>query len=251
MTVTAPSHPKPACLKSPTDDRWLDAAMGDLPRLLADHAHCEEKAAATALSLVARYPDDVPLVTSMLHLAQEELGHFTRLVQVLRERDWPLGRIEPDRYVKALLALNRVQGVEHVVDHQQTPEWVDIVREISGGGVDVAFDAVGGAAYHQIRRCMAWDGRLLIIGFVGGIAEAPTNHILLKNYSVVGVHWGASLSRNPDALNQQMTSVLDLASSGAVDPLIFPAYSFAEAPRAIQDLAERKTWGKVVVEVSK
>jgi len=116
MTVTAPSHPKPACLKSPTDDRWLDAAMGDLPRLLADHAHCEEKAAATALSLVARYPDDVPLVTSMLHLAQEELGHFTRLVQVLRERDWPLGRIEPDRYVKALLALNRVQGVEHVVD---------------------------------------------------------------------------------------------------------------------------------------
>ena len=87
-------------------------------------------------------------------------------------------------------ALVRSLGVEHIVDHRETPDWVDTVREMSGGGVDVAWDAVGGDAFHQVRRCMAWDGRLLIVGFVGGIAQAPTNHALLKNYSIVGVHWG-------------------------------------------------------------
>jgi NADPH2:quinone reductase len=141
-------------------------------------------------------------------------------------------------------------GADEVIDHHQTPEYVDIVRDLSGGGVDVAYDPVGGDNIHQVRRCIAWDGRLLIIGFVAGIPDLPANHILLKNYSVVGVHWGASLARDPDSLNQQMASVLGLAATGAVDPLIFPPYLFDDAARAIQDLAERKTWGKVVVQVS-
>tara|TARA_Y100001960_G_C14452425_1_gene717935 strand:- start:499 stop:792 length:294 start_codon:yes stop_codon:yes gene_type:complete len=96
---------------------------------------------------------------------------------------------------------------------------------------------------------MAWDGRLLIIGFVAGIPDLPANHILLKNYSVVGVHWGASLGRNPQSLHNQMKSVLQLAGSGEVDPLIFPPYEYQNGAQAIQDLADRKTWGKVVVRV--
>ncbi|HJM99207.1 MAG TPA: hypothetical protein QF850_03030, partial [Acidimicrobiales bacterium] len=70
-----------------------------------------------------------------------------------------------------------------------------------------------------------------------------------KNYSVVGVHWGASLGRNPASLNNQMVSVLSHAETGAVDPLIFPPYEFSEGATAIQDLADRKTWGKVIVRV--
>lgn len=140
-------------------------------------------------------------------------------------------------------------GADVVIDHHQTPDFVDAVRDASGGGVDVAYDPVGGDTMHQVRRCMAWDGRLLVIGFVAGIPDLPANHILLKNYSVVGVHWGASLMRDPQGLDRQMRSVLELAGSGAVDPLIYPPYEFADAARAIQDLAERKTWGKVVVRV--
>lgn len=140
-------------------------------------------------------------------------------------------------------------GADHVIDHRATPDWVDAVREVSGGGVDVAYDPVGGDTTHQVRRCMAWDGRLLVIGFVAGIPDLPANHILLKNYSVVGVHWGASLGRNPASLNRQMGSVLDLAGTGAVDPLIYPPYEFADASQGVQDLADRKTWGKVVVRV--
>jgi NADPH2:quinone reductase len=140
-------------------------------------------------------------------------------------------------------------GADVVIDHHETPNFVDAVREASGGGVDVAYDPVGGDTTHQIRRCMAWDGRLLIIGFVAGIPDLPANHMLLKNYSVVGVHWGASLGRDPESLSRQMHSVLELAGTGQVDPLIYPPYDFDKAASAIQDLAERKTWGKVVVRV--
>jgi len=145
--------------------------------------------------------------------------------------------------------LVRSLGVERVVDHQAIPAWVDTVREMSGGGVDVCFDAVGGDSYQLARRCMAWDGRLLIIGFVGGIADAPTNHILLKNYSVVGVHWGASLMRDPEALGHQMGAVFDLAEQGKVAPPLYPPFAFAEAAHALQDLADRKVYGKAVVEL--
>lgn len=146
--------------------------------------------------------------------------------------------------------LVRGLGVELIVDHRSTPAWVDTVREMSGGGVDVAYDAVGGDAFHQVRRCMAWNGRLLIIGFVGGIAQAPTNHALLKNYSIVGVHWGASLMRDPSGLQRQMDAIFELARQGAVKPALFPPVTFDGAAQALQDMADRKVYGKLVVDLS-
>jgi len=144
-------------------------------------------------------------------------------------------------------ALVRSLGVNHVVDHRQTPDWVDTVRDMSGGGVDVAYDAVGGDAFHQVRRCMAWDGRLLIIGFVGGIADAPTNHALLKNYSIVGVHWGASLMRDPSSVARQMAEVFALAEQGLVAPALYPPFAFTDAATALQAIADREVSGKAVV----
>ena len=142
-------------------------------------------------------------------------------------------------------------GADVVIDHQATPQWVDAVREASGGGVDVAYDPVGGDTFHQVRRCMGWDGRLLVIGFVAGIPEVATNHALLKSYSIVGVHWGASLARFPDSLGQQMTTLLEMAAAGTIDPPLFPPYPFDQAAQALQDLADRKTHGKVVVQLDR
>jgi NADPH2:quinone reductase len=138
-------------------------------------------------------------------------------------------------------------GAHVVIDHRETPDWVEAVREASNGGVDVAYDPVGGDTFHQVRRCMGWDGRLLVIGFVAGIPEVATNHALLKSYSIVGVHWGASLGRRPESLGEQMSTVLDMAAAGTVDPPLYPPYAFDDAATALQDLAERRTWGKVVV----
>jgi NADPH2:quinone reductase len=139
-------------------------------------------------------------------------------------------------------------GADEVVDHRAVDDLVARIRELTdGAGVDVAYDPVGGELFQQVRRCMAWDGRLLVIGFVAGIPEIATNHVLLKNYSVVGVHWGASLGRDPGSLGRQMDEVLALAATGAVDPLVHP-FNFDEANRALQDLADRKVLGKVVAE---
>ncbi len=141
-------------------------------------------------------------------------------------------------------------GADVVIDHLEQPDWVDAVRDASGGGVDVAYDPVGGDTFHQVRRCMGWDSRLLVIGFVAGIPEVKTNHALLKSYSIVGVHWGASLAHHPDSLAEQMNTLLEMASVGMIDPPIPRQYPFDQAAQALQDLADRKTHGKVVVTLS-
>jgi len=147
------------------------------------------------------------------------------------------------------VALCRQLGADHVIDYLAQPNFVDEVRDVTDGhGVDVCYDPVVGEVLRQSQRCMAWDGRLLVVGFVGGIADAQTNHILLKNYSIVGVHWGASLARDPGRLPRAAERLLAMAAVGEIDPLVYPPYPMAEGARALQDLADRRTWGKAIVE---
>ena len=146
----------------------------------------------------------------------------------------------------------RALGADVVIDHREEEDLVERVREVTNNeGVDVAYDPVGGEIFQKVRRCMAWNGRLLVIGFVAGIPEIATNHVLLKNYSVVGVHWGASLGRDPSSFKQQMSSVVELSESGEVDPVLHPTYGFESANQALQDIADRKVVGKVVIDLNK
>ena len=146
----------------------------------------------------------------------------------------------------------RELGADVVIDHKEEEDLVEKVREVTNNsGVDVAYDPVGGEVFQKVRRCMAWNGRLLVIGFVAGIPEIATNHVLLKNYSVVGVHWGASLGRDPGSFKQQMFSVVELSKGGEVDPLLHPTYEFDSANQALQDIADRKVVGKVVIDLNK
>ena len=142
-------------------------------------------------------------------------------------------------------------GADAVIDHREVDDLVERVRELTDGkGVDVAYDPVGGETFQQVRRCMAWNGRLLVVGFVAGIPKLATNHVLLKNYSVVGVHWGASLARDPESLPSQVAAVMALVDEGAVDPLLHPPYAFEQASRALQDIADRRVVGKVVTDLT-
>jgi len=141
-------------------------------------------------------------------------------------------------------------GADHALDYRATPDFVDQVRELSGGGVDVCYEVVGGDTFQHARRCMAWDGRLLIIGFAGGtIPDSPMNHALLKNYSIVGVHWGASIARDPESLVRQQAALAELADAGKISPKMYPPFTFERARQAFDDLAHRKTTGKVVLEL--
>lgn len=140
-------------------------------------------------------------------------------------------------------------GADAAFDYKEV-DIVTAVREATGGrGVDVVYEAVGGDIFQQVRRTVAWDGRLLIIGFTSGtIADAPTNHALLKNYSIVGVHWGAWLARDAGNLRSNWDRIVELAGTGHIDPLISSVRPFEEAANALSDLGNRKTVGKVVIE---
>ena len=95
----------------------------------------------------------------------------------------------------------RALGAGDVLDHRDADVYVDVMRITGGAGVDVAFDPVGGALGDVTRRVMAWEGRLLVIGFASGaIPTYPANHVLVKNYSVVGLHWGADVSHSGRAV---------------------------------------------------
>ncbi|MEM7093561.1 MAG: NADPH:quinone oxidoreductase family protein [Actinomycetota bacterium] len=148
------------------------------------------------------------------------------------------------------VALCKELGADIAIDYRATPDFVDEVREASGGGVDICYEVVGGDTFQHSRRCMGWDGRLLIIGFAGGtIPDSPMNHALLKNYSIVGVHWGASIARDPSSLGRQQAELGALAESGKISPHVHPPYAFDDARQAFDDLAHRGTTGKVVLEL--
>ena len=103
-------------LKCTTPKAWIETALANLDQVLVDHAHCEHKAAVTALALTSQYPDHLPRVRELAALAQEEAGHFADMVQICNERGLQLGRPPKDPYVKALLNQTRQGYLDHLVD---------------------------------------------------------------------------------------------------------------------------------------
>jgi NADPH2:quinone reductase len=142
----------------------------------------------------------------------------------------------------------RKLGAERAIDYR-TEDFVAVVKEATGGrGVDVVFDPVGGDVFDRSLRCIAWEGRLLVVGFTSGrIGSAPANLVLLKNMSVVGIAWGAYRKHEPELLGQIHADVLRLYAEGKVDPLVHSVLPLEEAPRGLADLASRRTVGKVVI----
>ena len=128
-------------------------------------------------------------------------------------------------------------------------DFVERIKEITDGrGVDVIYDPVGGDTFDRSRKVIAWDGRLLPIGFTSGrIADVPSNHILLKNYSVVGVHYGASVARDPSSATRIMELLCRWYDEGKIDPLVMKHVPLADAAQALEDLGARNSWGKLVV----
>ncbi|EKN70969.1 alcohol dehydrogenase zinc-binding domain-containing protein [Neobacillus bataviensis LMG 21833] len=138
-------------------------------------------------------------------------------------------------------------GADIAIDYQ-TENFVDIVKkETNGRGADVIYDPVGGDVFDQSRKCIAFDGRLLVIGFASGrIPDAPVNHALIKNYSIVGVHWGLFRRLNPEKVIEIHEDLMGLYEQGLIKPLIYREYGFNEVPTALEVLADRQTYGKLV-----
>ncbi|MFC9767244.1 NADPH:quinone oxidoreductase family protein [Rhodococcus jostii] len=138
-------------------------------------------------------------------------------------------------------------GADLVID-RHTDDFVPLVKEFTGGrGADVVYDPVGGDAYAKSTKCIAFEGRILIIGFAGGTIPTPgLNHALIKNYSIIGLHWGLYKQYNQQAIADCHEELTRLADSGAITPLISERLSLADVADGIGRLGDGSTVGRLV-----
>ncbi|MER8184826.1 NADPH:quinone oxidoreductase family protein [Kitasatospora sp. NPDC094015] len=139
-------------------------------------------------------------------------------------------------------------GADLVID-RHAEDFVGAVRAATGGrGADVVFDPVGGEAYTGSTRCVAFEGRILVVGFASGTIPAPgLNHALVKNYSVLGLHWGLYNERDPQAVRQAHRELTELAVKGVVRPLVSERLPFERAAEGVQRVADGTSTGRITV----
>ena len=145
-------------------------------------------------------------------------------------------------------AVARAAGADEVV---LVDGFLTAVKELTdGNGADVVVDVVGGDLMTDSLRALGPLGRLLVIGFTAGaIPQVKVNRLLLNNIDVRGVGWGAYAMVRPGFMREQWEELLPMMQSGVVDPPIGTAYPFEEMPRALEEMAQRRTLGKSVVRV--
>jgi NADPH:quinone reductase len=139
-------------------------------------------------------------------------------------------------------------GAGHLIDYSKESVR-DRVKEITGGkGADVIYDPVGGEMFDQGMRSIAWEGRLLVIGFASGtIPQLPVNLTLVKNCSVLGVYWGAYSARDPKVLTSSLKTLFGWLAEGKLKPHISHKFPLEQAGDALNILMNRQSTGKVVV----
>jgi NADPH2:quinone reductase len=139
----------------------------------------------------------------------------------------------------------REAGAEATID---VTEDVKVrAREISGGGVDVVADQVGGELAEPCLRALKWGGRFLVVGFTGGIPRVPLNQVLLNSRTVIGIEWGAWAMRNPDENRKLLSDVLEQVASGALHPSMPTVAKLEEVAQVLRDFEERRVTGRVVL----
>lgn len=140
-------------------------------------------------------------------------------------------------------------GADLVIDRREQ-DFVEAVKEFTGGrGADVIYDPVGGDVYKRSTKCIAFEGRIIVVGFAGGeIQSVALNHALIKNYSIMGLHWGLYNANDPQAVDDCHKELCRLADEGSISPFVSERFSMDGVPAALQRLADGKTVGRVVME---
>ncbi len=146
-------------------------------------------------------------------------------------------------------AVARDAGAADVINYS-SDSIRDRVKELTDGhGADVIYDPVGGDAFDQSMRCIAWRGRLLVIGFASGrIPEVAANRVLLKGCDIAGVFWGSFAAKEPARARANFATLLAWIDEGRLKPHVFKTYALEETPAALRALS-RETTGKVVIAV--
>ncbi|MBF7073025.1 NADPH:quinone oxidoreductase family protein [Glaciecola sp. MH2013] len=139
-------------------------------------------------------------------------------------------------------------GADICINYQKEDLKAAIKSHTNGKGVDVVYECVGGDMFNTCARSMAWNGRLLVIGFAGGeIPKFAVNLALVKGFSVVGVFWGSFTQHQPNDFMANMKELLTWCAQGKVKVVIDEAFPLQNAIAAIAKVTDRKVKGKIVL----
>ena len=144
-------------------------------------------------------------------------------------------------------ALARQLGADVVVD-RYAEDFAAVVKEVTGGrGADVVYDPVGGDAFARSVKCIAFEGRIVVVGFASGtIPAAALNHALVKNYSILGLHWMLYQRMNPAAVAECQAELTRLLAAGLIRPLITERLPLEAVPDGLRRLGAGGTVGRIV-----
>lgn len=143
----------------------------------------------------------------------------------------------------------REAGADQVV--RSDGPWREEVLELTGGGVDVVLDPVGGDRFLDSLRSLRENGRLLVVGFTGGsIPEVKVNRLLLRNIEVVGAGWGAYVMGNAQRNHDNGAAIAQMVAEGFVKPVVGGRFALERAADAFQAIDDRRALGKVVLDVA-
>jgi NADPH2:quinone reductase len=149
------------------------------------------------------------------------------------------------------LAVARAHGADLALDSER-PDLVDALRAIVGrAGFAVVFDPVGGALFDASLRCIAWSGRIVLVGFASGtVPQIPANILLVKNAAALGFYWGSYRRRDPARLRLSFQTLFRWHAEGRLHPHVSHALPLARTAEAIRLLRDRRSTGKVVVRMA-
>lgn len=146
------------------------------------------------------------------------------------------------------LEVARAAGADVTIDYREEDFVSRVLEETDGRGADVIYDSVGGETTDRSLKCISWNGRLLVIGFASGeIPSVKLNRVLLKNISLVGLHWSAYPEREPARVDECFEGLFAMAAAGEIAPLVSARHPLEAAGEALRALASRRTVGKVVL----
>jgi NADPH2:quinone reductase len=139
-------------------------------------------------------------------------------------------------------------GADHLIDSSQEDVRARIKDLTDGRGADVVYDPVGGELFTASLRSIAFEGRILVIGFAGGsVPQIPANHLLVKNVDVIGVNWPAYADLNPQVMTGSFQTLIQWYLAGAIKPHVSATYPLKQALEALDQVVTRKSTGKVVI----
>ncbi len=146
------------------------------------------------------------------------------------------------------LEIARAAGADEAIDYL-AQDIRDRVKALTGGkGADVIYDPVGGDVFDASLRCVAFEGRILVIGFAGGrVPQIPANHVMVKNVDIIGVNRPAYDVLAPEVSRRSQEQLLEWLAAGRIRPLVSKTFPLERAVEGLESVVTRKSTGKVVI----